>query len=85
MIIWDQLNNITSVEFIIPKETDSEPQLVGFHLSIPMGYMESVPLFCATTEKIKDTVNNAMHKIGKAPVHPLDILEETPPGDYNQI
>ena len=85
MLIWFQLNYIPSVECIIPKDTDSESKLVGFHLSIPMGYMESVPLFCATMEKIKDTVNNAMHKIGKAPVHPLDILEETPPGDDNQI
>ena len=74
MLIWFQLNYIPSVECIIPKDTDSESKLVGFHLSIPMGYMESVPLFCATTETIKYIANNAMHKRGEAPVHPLDVL-----------
>ena len=49
MLIWFQLNYIPSVECIIPKDTDSESKLVGFHLSIPMGYMESVPFFCAAT------------------------------------
>ena len=85
MIIWDQLNNITSVEFITPKETDSEPQLVGFHLSIPMGYVEYEPTFCATMEKIKYTSNNTMHNRGKHPVHLLEILTDTPPCGHNQL
>ena len=34
---------------------------------------------------IKDTANNTMQNRGKAPVQPLDILAETPPGDHNQL
>ena len=40
--------------FLIPKETAGKEQLVGFHLSIPMGYMESVAFFCTATETVKD-------------------------------
>ena len=46
---------------------------------IPVEYMESASLFCAATETIKDTENNTMKNIGKAPLHPLEILAETPP------
>ena len=72
------------MEFLVPKETDSDPQLVVFHLSIPMWYVESTPLFFADTDTIKDTDNNNMHQIRKFPVHPLGILAETPPGDRYQ-
>ena len=65
--------------------TDSEPQWVGFHLSIHMGYVESGPFFCAATETIKDTVNNNMHKIWKAPVHMMEILADTPPIDRDHV
>ena len=84
MHIWVWFD-IPYVDFLVPKETNSEPQLVGFNLSITMGYMESTPFFCAATETIKDIVNNIMHKRGDAPVHPLDILSETLHGDHNQL
>ena len=83
MRIWVRLNYIPSVAFFVPKETDSDPQLVRFHLSIPMGYVESTPFFCAAMETIKDTVNNSIHKRGKSPVHPLEILAKTPTGERN--
>ena len=83
MCIRVRLNNTPYVAFLIPKDTDSEPQLVGFHLSMPMGYVESVPLFCAATETTKDTANNTIHNRGKYPVHPQEMLTETPPVDCN--
>ena len=71
MCIWFQLNDIPSVAYLVPKDTDSETQLVGFHLSIPMGCVESTSFFCATTETIKDMANNTMHRLWKTPVHML--------------
>ena len=41
MRIWMQLEDIPSVVFLVPNATPEEDQLVGFHLSIPMGYVES--------------------------------------------
>ena len=54
MRIWVRLEDIPSVAFLVPKATPEEDQLVEFHLSIPMGYVESTAFFCATTEIVKD-------------------------------
>ena len=45
--------------------------MVGFHISITIGYVEEVPFFCDTTETIKVMVNNNMRAIKDAPNHPL--------------
>ena len=34
------LKKLPSVAFLVPKSTPEEDQLVVFHLSIPMGYVE---------------------------------------------
>ena len=39
MRIWVSLEDILSVSLLVPKATPEEDQLVGFHLSIPMGYV----------------------------------------------
>ena len=39
MHIWVRLKDILSVAFLVPKATPEEDHLVGFHLSIPMGYV----------------------------------------------
>ena len=54
MQIWVIPEDMLSVTFLIPKEITDEDQLVVFHLSIPMGYMESAALFCATIEALKE-------------------------------
>ena len=39
MRIWVRLEDIPLVAFLVPNATPDEDQLVGFHLSIPMGYV----------------------------------------------
>ena len=39
MRIWFRLKDIPLVAFLVPKATPDEDQIVGFHLSIPMGYV----------------------------------------------
>ena len=85
MRTWAWLDNIHYVDFLFPKETNSDTQLVVFHPSIPMGNVKSAPLFCDSTETIKFTVNNDMQKIGRSPVHPLDVLVETLPSDQDHV
>ena len=41
--IWVRPDKFLTVEFLVTKENDSDPQLVGFHLSILMSYLESAP------------------------------------------
>ena len=44
-----------------------------------MGYVESEPLFLATTEMVKDWTNITMYMCGTAPFRLLSKLVETPP------
>ena len=60
MRIWFRLEYIPSVAFLVPKATPEEDQLVGFHLSIPMGYVESDTFFCATTATVKDRILDSL-------------------------
>ena len=39
MRIWVRLKVIPSVAFLVPKATPDEEHLIGFHLSMPMGYV----------------------------------------------
>ena len=55
MRIWVRLGDIPLVEFLLPKSTPDEEQLVGFHLSIPMGgafRMQSITLYRAFPNRI---------------------------------
>ena len=53
MRIWVYVEEIPSVEFLVPKATIEEENLVGFHLYIPMGGVLSSAFLCITTEVAK--------------------------------
>ena len=55
-----RMENIPSVTFIVFKNTPSDTQLVVFHLSLPMGYIESGPYFCMAKETVYDLANKAI-------------------------
>ena len=74
MRIWVRLEDIPSVAFLVPKATPDEDQLVGFHLSISMGYVESAAFFCATTETVKDRTLDTLSTRHTAPPHHLENL-----------
>ena len=74
-----RLEDIPSVAFLVPKATPNEEQLVGFHLSIPMGYVESSAFFCATTETVKDITLDTLATHHTAPPHHLEDLSDTNP------
>ena len=67
------------VEFLVPKATPGEEQLVGFHLSIPMGYVEYSAFFCATTKTVKDRTLDTLSMRHTAPPHHLKDLADTKP------
>ena len=45
MILWVSIEDVLSVAFLITKEKTRDLQLVGFHLSLPMGYVNSASEF----------------------------------------
>jgi hypothetical protein len=61
---------------ILPHQA-GEPPLVAIPLSLPMGWVESPPYFCAASETIADLANANIHK--RFLPHRLDALADTPP------
>ena len=43
------MEDVPSLEFLIPKKHLADTQLIGFHITLTMGYIDSAALFCATT------------------------------------
>ena len=79
MRIWVCLEDIPAVAFLVTKDTPDEEQLVGFHLSIPMGYVESAVFFCETTDMVKDRTLDTLTTRHTAPIHHLEDLADTKP------
>ena len=45
MRLWESMEDSPSFAFLTPNKTPSDTQMVGFHLSFPMGYIGSAPYF----------------------------------------
>ena len=45
MCLWVQMEDTPSTAFLLPKLNPCEKKLVGFHLSLPMGWVDSDPFF----------------------------------------
>ena len=43
MRLWVRMEDVPSVTFLIPKKIPIDTQLVGFQLSLPMGYVDNAP------------------------------------------
>ena len=56
-----------------------------FHISIPMVYVESLPLFFSVIETFKDMVNNTMAYIHASPDLPLEQLDDKTTVDGNKV
>lgn len=65
-----------SLAVLLPVEPE-EPPLVAIPLSLPMGWVESPPYFCAATETAADVANQRMH-LSYSPPHPLERIASTP-------
>lgn len=83
MRVYVQPEDVPWLAFLVsPHPGDVEP-LVGFHLSVPMGYIESASLFCCTTETVADLANHAWSTVNDAPLNRLDNLADTLPAEDN--
>jgi hypothetical protein len=50
-------------------QSPTEEQLIGFPLTLPMGWIHSLPYFCAVTETIDDLSNRATQSVTVAEPH----------------
>ena len=60
-----------STAFLLPKLNPYNKHLMGFHLSLPMGWVDSAPYFCMATEMVTYLANQAMPVRHTAAPHPL--------------
>ena len=75
--MWLALMAILKLAVIFP-EYPEEEQLVALPLSLLMGWVESVPYFCAGTKMVANIANNILARV-RLPPHPLEELANTPP------
>ena len=73
---WLTLDAILMLAVIFPKYPNEE-QMVALPFSLPMGWVESVPYFCAATETIADLANG-LPANKWLPPHPMEELVNTP-------
>ena len=73
MRLWVRMEDVPSVAFLILKKTPRNTQLVGFHLFLLMGYIDSAPYFFMATETVADLANEAIPQKEQAGEHPLEL------------
>jgi hypothetical protein len=72
MRIWLRLADLPKLAFVVPPHPSNPEPLVGFHLSLPMGFVESALYFCASTETAADLISHFWGLADLAPAHPLE-------------
>ena len=70
---------VQQLAVVLPADHEGEP-LIGLPLSLPMGWGQSPPYFCAFTETCADMANAALAlPTLSLPVHPLEAAAQTTP------
>jgi hypothetical protein len=79
--VWINATDVPKLGIMFMTSPGAEP-LVGFPLVLPMGWMQSLPLFTTATETVADLANHQLALNAPCLAHRLDLLSETtpPPG-----
>lgn len=72
------VNDIPHLGVVLPPDADGTDR-VAFPLTLPMGWVNSPPLFCAVTETIADITNDRLQAQWTPPPHHLEQIADTPP------
>ena len=49
MRVWLSLKHVPKVTFVVPSVPGEIDVLIGFHLSLPIGFVDSCQYFCVVT------------------------------------
>ena len=71
-------HDIPTIGVTLPFEHEGQP-LIAFPLTLPMGWVNSPPLFCAATETVCDLTNHQLDRYTRLPAHRLDHLADSEP------
>ena len=67
--------------FLVPPHPTDDEQIIGFHLSLPMGFGPSCPYFASVTETVVDICNNSWDDMNNVFPHRLGNMANTIPLD----
>ena len=73
MRLWVRMEDVLSIAFLIPKKIPSDTQLVGLHLSLPMGYIDGATYFFMATETVSELANKPIYWREQDGDHPLEL------------
>jgi hypothetical protein len=77
--VWLSLGAIPKLAVALPVYKEEEP-MVALPLTLPIGWMDSVPYFCSATETVANIANSKPTYV-HLPPHPLEQLANTLPPD----
>jgi hypothetical protein len=69
-------NDVPKLGVVVPA-LPGQPKIIVFPLVLPMGWMQSPPLFTAATETVADLANQELQASAPAQPHRLDIMSES--------
>jgi hypothetical protein len=75
-----RVKDIVKLSVAIPS-LEGEDDLLALPLTLPMGWTQSPPTFCAVTETIADVANQRLRRNGKSTPHRLDAAADSPSTD----
>ena len=79
MRVWIHLEYLLWIAFVVPPHSLDQGTLIGFHLSLPMGYVYSSLYFCCKIDMVLYLANHNWDADSVASPHPLSALADTPP------
>jgi hypothetical protein len=74
--IWVNANDVPKLGVVVPT-LPGQPKIIGSPLVLPMGWMQSPPLFTAATETVADLANQELLASAPAGPHRLDTVSES--------
>ena len=81
MRLWLIMEDVPSIDFLIHKKNTRDTQLVGSHLLIPMGYIDSAPYFCMAKETVADLANEAIAQRNQVDEYSLELAAKSRSAD----
>ena len=68
-----RLEDTPTITLLVSRKRPEDPQVLGFHLSLPMGFHDSAPFLYISTETVADMTIATLGNQHVVPVNPLEM------------
>ena len=79
MRVYIRPEDLPRIAFVIPLQPVDANPLIGFHLSLPIVYVDSAPYFFCTSDTVEDLANMRWAAPTNTNPHPILALAGAPP------